>query len=182
MCRISNAGDWKLFTGVPVTGIIKSDDGSSAVQLSSYYKDDRRIEKGDEHYAAAGPSYYAATTVQTYKPAVFIFDVEEDGLLLQAVDCINSVPVTPGLCAHSAIPEYIPRLVSAAHMQFTPPLCMGPSCKPTVDTFLGVIRSEIVPDARAMLDVLDAVQVCGSTQYFRVGPEVPRICEGDGSA
>lgn len=97
--RISNAEDWRLFSGVPVIGVIKTDEGSRVVHLSNYFKSDRRIVKKDEAYEESGLSYFAAVTDKVSKPAIFLFDVDSDGFLLQAVETIKSRPITDGMCA-----------------------------------------------------------------------------------
>lgn len=46
-----------------------------------------------------GNSCYASTTSQTEKGTVFLFDVEDDGLLLQVVSARASMPAGLGMCA-----------------------------------------------------------------------------------
>lgn len=43
-------------------------------------------------------SFYASTSKQLHKAVIFVFDVESDGLLLQAVDNAAHHPVGDGMC------------------------------------------------------------------------------------
>lgn len=88
-CRISNTDDWKNFAGLPLTGSIEMNDGKSAVVVSEFRADDKRGKY----------SYYAATSIERNKAVVFLFVVEANGLLLQAVKNNADAPVTNGMCA-----------------------------------------------------------------------------------
>ena len=89
-----------------MTGIIKTNEGSSVFHLSGAYPTDRRVVKGDEHYHIAGSSYYISTCIFDYKPVVLLFDVDGDGLLLQAVECVSSSPARPsGMYAPPSAPD-----------------------------------------------------------------------------
>lgn len=87
-CRITNTDNWETFAGLPLTGAIKVNDGNSVVHISAYFPEDRRGKY----------SYYAATSDELQKTVVFLFVVEDDGLLLQAVKNNAHYPVTNGMC------------------------------------------------------------------------------------
>ena len=85
-CRISNTEDWTDFAELPLVGNIKTDEGTRSIIVSSYYSKDHR-DSG---------SFYAATHAKT--ATTFLFDVQEDGLLLQLVS--NTAKAVPlGSCA-----------------------------------------------------------------------------------
>lgn len=85
-CRISNAGDWAEFADLPLVGTISTNDGARNLVISSYWPADRRGAK----------SYFASANDKS--KTVFLFDVIDDGLLLQVVD--NTAKAVPlGLCA-----------------------------------------------------------------------------------
>ena len=91
--------------GVPVTGVIKTDDGSRVVHLSGAYPTDRRTVEGDQYYDLTGPTYYLSTIGVTYRPVILLFDVDADGLLMQAVETVESSPAKPsGMYVHPSPP------------------------------------------------------------------------------
>lgn len=93
-CRISNTDDWETFAGLPLTGAISMNDGHSVIHISTYRAADRRGED----------SYYAATSSELHKSVVFLFVVQDDGLLLQAVKNNAHHPVTDGMCVPTHSP------------------------------------------------------------------------------
>nr|Q6T6H8.1 RecName: Full=Lectin; Flags: Precursor [Ulva pertusa]AAR32648.1 lectin [Ulva pertusa] len=94
---ITNTDNWETFAGLPLTGAIKVNDGNSVVHISAYFPEDRRGKY----------SYYAATSDELQKTVVFLFVVEDDGLLLQAVKNNAHYPVTNGmyLASHRYYPK-----------------------------------------------------------------------------
>lgn len=65
-----------------------TDEGDKSVHLSSFRPNDVRNDE----------SFYASTSKQLHKAVIFVFDVESDGLLLQAVDNAAHHPVGDGMC------------------------------------------------------------------------------------
>ena len=88
-CRIDDLDAWTDFIGLPVTGMIMTDDGDKSVHLSGFRPNDDRDAE----------SFYASTSKQLHKAVIFLFDVESNGLLLQAVDNAAHRPVGDGMCA-----------------------------------------------------------------------------------
>ena len=85
-CRISNTDDWPDFAELPLVGNIKTNDGSRSIIVSSYNPKDHRDWN----------SFYAATHERS--ATTFLFDVQDDGLLLQLVS--NTAQAVPlGSCA-----------------------------------------------------------------------------------
>jgi len=109
-CRISNTDDWPNFSKLPLVGMITTNDDARSVAVLSQHPEDNR----------GGGSYFATTTEDT--ETVLVFDVEDDGLLLQVVhNSVNASP--PGLCASATAarllqpcytwPEVIPPVACA---------------------------------------------------------------------
>ena len=88
-CSINDLDAWTEFIGIPLTGMIMTDEGDRSVHLSGFRPDDNRDSN----------SFYASTSKQLHKAVIFLFDVESDGLLLQAVDNAAHHPVGGGMCA-----------------------------------------------------------------------------------
>ena len=88
--------------------ITTNDDARSVAVLSQHPEDNR-----------GGGSYFATTTEDT--ETVLVFDVEDDGLLLQVVhNSVNASP--PGLCA-SATAARLLQLFVRVHPAATRRIC-----------------------------------------------------------
>ena len=87
-CRI-NLDDWMDLYKLPVAGMIMLDDGPY-IHLAIALPDDSRDVN----------SFYVLSSWDLPTALVFIFDVESDGLLLQAVDdAAHPPPAGQGMCA-----------------------------------------------------------------------------------
>lgn len=90
-----------------------------------------------------GNSCYASTTSQTEKGTVFLFDVEDDGLLLQVVSARASMPAGLGMCA-TILRLTLPSLDSA----WAQPACLGthqPCFSMAQNLFISPTKSEHAP-------------------------------------
>ena len=67
--------------------MVMTNDGDNSVHLSSFRDGDKRDDF----------SYYASTSRDLHKAVIFIFDVESNGILLQAVDNAAHFPVGNGM-------------------------------------------------------------------------------------
>lgn len=84
---INDLDVWQEFIGLPITGMVMTNDGDNSVHLSSFRDGDERDDN----------SFYASTSRDLHKAVIFIFDVESNGILLQAVDNAAHFPVGNGM-------------------------------------------------------------------------------------
>ena len=89
-CRISNTDDWRDFSGIPLTSAVLTNDNNRAIVFSSYMKSDRRDEN----------SFYAISSDEKHKNAVFLSVVVDDGLVMQVVESRANFKGGTDKCVH----------------------------------------------------------------------------------